>query len=175
MIRLFVTFVTVAAVLAIGAPAFADDNGFIDSGDASAEVPTEVDEATAAPQRRLFDADHRREIYEESRLQRRRAVLYSLALPGLGNFYAEQYALGTLFMSTLVFSGMFLGFGLVNNHPDLITLGLVTTGLTYAGAGVTSYLGVQRYNAQLRRNLHLNSYLSRGDTTEWVIHWSWRF
>lgn len=104
-----------------------------------------------------FGLAHRQRIYEASRLEKSRALLYTAALPGWGNFYAEQYAVGTISMMALLFSGMFLGYGIVNDHPDLVGLGIATGGLTYATSGVFAYLGVQNYNANLRRSLHIDN------------------
>ncbi len=174
MNRLPLAILIVSAGLLFSLPAAADQ---ADGGDAPQEV-TPDEAAQLQQERRLFDDQHRREMYETSRLQRRRAVLYSLALPGLGNFYAEQYALGTIALMSLTFSGIFIGYGLVNNQSQIFRLGLATTAFTYAGAATSSYLGVKQYNARLRRNLHLDSTWQAQPLTNertWTVGWTWRF
>ncbi len=153
-----------------------------DDRDTAEEQPAQLEPSVGSQNN--FDASHRLRIYEASRLDRRRAVLYSLALPGLGNFYAEQYALGTVALMSMVFTTMFLTFGLLNDHPDLVRIGSVTGVVTYAGSAVSSYLGVRSYNEQLRRSLHVDSdrlgHLDGGmpfprSPRAISIGWQWRF
>lgn len=122
---------------------------------------------------RLFGPAHRRELYEANRLQHRRALLYSLALPGLGNFYAEQYALGVVALSGVAFMAMFLGYGFVNSNPEVIRLGIITGALTYLGSGAFAAYGVSQYNEGLRRSLHLEASsppaLTPGLTLGWTF------
>lgn len=132
---------------------------------ASAEAPTEPpaevtlnpDEliVAEAPTRRLFSPEHRLELYEANRLSETRALLLSAALPGLGNFYAEQFALGAVAISAVVFSGVFIGYGLVNNQRGLASFGVGLAIVTYGVAMGSSYYGVRAYNEQLRRSLHV--------------------
>ena len=125
-----------------------------------------------------FGAAHRRRLYEASRLDGRRAVLYSLALPGVGNFYAGQPAIGTVALVSMVFTGMFIAFGLRNNHPDLVRIGIFTGTATYTGAAITSYLGVRTYNDRLRRSLHVDDPRTRAEFSPSpgpFIGWSWSF
>lgn len=164
-------FLIACFLVVVTAPA----NAFADPGGQTTEAPVDEEAADDGDDGKFFDGNHRQEIYEKSRLQKRRAVLYSLALPGLGNFYAEQYALGTLSLTALVFSGMFLGFGLINGHPDLVRLGAITTGVTYVGSATSAYLGVRQYNAELRRNLHLDATFAPIDDSALIFEWSWRF
>lgn len=131
-----------------------------------------------------FGPAHRQEIYEEARLERRRALLYTLALPGAGNFYAEQYALGTVAIAGLIFSAIFISFGVLNHQSDLVYLGSGLAILTYGGSATAAYLGVNRYNERLRRNLNLDAYRSPemsqqspGSMTspQFGARWQWRF
>ncbi len=118
-----------------------------------AELP-EAEPPTGEP-RRLFSPEHRLELYEANRLSERRALLYSAALPGWGNFYAEQYALGTVALSALVFSGIFMAYGFSNRQYGLAQFGIGLAIVTYGGAAGTSYFGVRSYNDRLRRSLHV--------------------
>lgn len=150
------------------------------SGDDVADVDIDAGDTDADEEstRRSFDADHRREIYEQSRLQPWRAVVYTAAFPGIGNFYAEQYALGTVAMMSMVFASMFAGFGLMYNRPDLARLGAGIATVAYTGAGISSYLGVRSYNRQLRRNLHVDDDYRAAFNETYPpvgIHWTWRF
>ncbi|TXD37396.1 hypothetical protein FRC96_08245 [Lujinxingia vulgaris] len=113
-------------------------------------APSESTEST------FFDADHRRRIYEQGRLSHTRAALYSLLLPGLGNFYVEQYMLGTVAMSLTVFAAIFLAYGISLSRSDLVGLGAGVAGLAYGGGLITSYQGVRRYNLQLQQSLQLD-------------------
>lgn len=127
----------------------------------------------------FFDQEHRRRLYEQNRLSTTRAALYSLALPGLGNFYVEQYALGIVAMSAFVFSAIFLSYGLINNHPDLVWIGGGLAVLAYGGGATSSVLGVRAYNERLRQSLHLQSSHQRGPrpapTPAAGIGWRWSF
>jgi hypothetical protein len=109
-----------------------------------------------AESQRLFSPEHRQQLYDANRLSERRALLYSAALPGLGNFYAEQYALGTVALSALVFSAVFIAYGLANNQRGLANFGIGLAIVTYGGAAGTSFFGVRSYNERLRRSLHLD-------------------
>lgn len=178
MIRL-VAALLIAAICCLNTAAYADD------GDAPNDLPTpSVSDGDAqadddeGQEGQFFDDDHRQRLYDDYRLQPRRAVLYSLALPGLGNYYAEQYALGTVALMALTFSGIFIGYGLINGQATVTRLGLVTTALTYGGAMGSSYFGVRQYNQRLRRNLHLDGAQQsapRPPQATWGLGWSWRF
>lgn len=172
MFRLLFSAICISAIVAFASAAFASDGG---GDDPEGTQSASIDTASPDTQRRLFDSDHRLELYETSRLERRRALLYSLALPGLGNFYAEQYALGTIALTALVFSAIFVGYGAINGQSQLLRIGLVTTGLTYVGSGISSYIGVQRYNDELRRNLHIESASASQYPPVTTVGWSWRF
>ena len=123
---------------------------------AFADPPTEEAQAAFedAP-RRLFSPEHRQELYEANRLSEGRALVLSAALPGLGNFYAEQYAMGVVALSALIFSGVFVGYGLVNNQRGLASFGIGLAVVTYGTALGSSYYGVRVYNDRLRRSLHV--------------------
>lgn len=158
-------------LLIAAAPAAADDASSEDA-DATVGEPAETTELSND-----FDAAHRKRIYESSRLDQTRALLYSAALPGLGNFYAEQPALGTVAMMSMVFTTMFLAFGWRNNHPDLVRIGVVTGLATYSGSALSAYLGVRHHNDRLRRSLHIgdNSDSSASQPSAWTIGWQWEF
>ena len=151
-----------------------------DSKESSSSTPSEPTSSDSGPTsepnrqtRRAFGPEHRREIYETSRLQNRTALLYTAALPGLGNFYAEQYAAGVISMAGLAFSIIFLSYGLTNNQTDVVRLGLGLAAVTYLGSGATALYGVHAYNAQLRRSLHLDASLPAGPGL--TLQWSFEF
>lgn len=114
--------------------------------------PSPSDEETST----TFDRQHRHQLYEANRLHPWRAVAYTAALPGVGNFYAEQYALGTVAMTAMVFAGMFIGFGAMHGHTDLLWIGGATAGTAYLGGAVSSYLGARAHNRELKRSLHID-------------------
>lgn len=95
-------------------------------------------------------------IYDESRLSHKRAALYSLALPGLGNIYTEQYFSAGLAFSMLVFSGIFIVYGLRSNRSDVAWMGAGIAGVTYGVSLGTSMRGVTQYNRTLRRSLKVD-------------------
>ncbi|RDV38121.1 hypothetical protein DV096_09915 [Bradymonadaceae bacterium TMQ3] len=134
-------------------------------------------ERVAPPRSTFFDANHRQRIYEQGRLSHIRAALYTLLLPGLGNFYVEQYMLGTVAMSLTVFAGIFLAYGLSLSRNDLVGLGAGVAGLAYGGGLITSYQGVRRYNLQLQQSLQLDraSALAPGAPRTWGLSLSVTF
>ncbi len=152
---------TILSALVIGTFAFCATAVASEPEPSSEETSLEetaIDDLSA-PQELVddFGLAHRQRIYEASRLEKRHALMYTALFPGIGNFYAEQYALGTVAMMAMVFSGMFLGYGIVNDHSDLRTLGITTAVLTYTTSGTAAYLGVRSHNANLRRSLHIDN------------------
>lgn len=113
--------------------------------------------AEPEPQNGFFSVEHRWDIYDKSKKNSGTAVLYTLAFPGVGNLYAEQYFVGAAFIALGVFSAVFLTFGLVTDQNDLITLGGVSLGATYVASGVTAAFAAQDYNDELKRALKLPS------------------
>lgn len=103
----------------------------------------------------FMSAEHRKKIYEESRKSPTRAVLWTLAFPGLGNIYAEQYLLAGLAISFMAFAAVFVGYGLSTHQPKIVTLGGITAGIAYVGGGTTSLIGVAQYNRKLREGLKI--------------------
>ncbi len=148
MRHLFIASILVAALCA-SSTAFADDTP-------SEPPPTEA---------RAFDAEHRQQIYESSKRSPTRAALYSAALPGMGNFYAEQPAFGVISLMALSFSAVFIGFALANDNDDAGRIGVVLAGATWVGSTTTAALGVRSHNRQLRRNLHLEANDQTSPTT----------
>ena len=185
MDRYFLFALLGMAITIFALPATAADPQETDSAavvSASSESDTDVDTEAASDSEgpRHFDADHRQRIYESSRLEPRRAILYSLALPGLGNYYAEQYALGTISMMSMVFTGIFVAFGLLNNHSDLVRIGAGLGAVTYIGSATAAYLGVRSHNDQLRRSLHIDArrdapFSSLDSPQNWTIGWRFEF
>lgn len=107
------------------------------------------------PKGDFFTVDHRWEIYDKTKKSSGTAVLCTLAFPGVGNLYAEQYFVGAAFVAVGVFSLIFVTFGLTTNQDDLIVFGAVTGGSAYIASGITAALGAQSHNEQLRRALAL--------------------
>lgn len=112
-----------------------------------------------------FSEANRRRMYESSRLSTSGAVLRNLAFPGLGNIYADQYFYAGIAFSFMVFTGVFVGYGLATDQSEFLWLGAGTAGIAYGGSIVTSIFGVQEYNAKLRQGLKLEE----ADATPWSI------
>jgi hypothetical protein len=105
----------------------------------------------------FFGEQHRRELYREGRLHYSSAALRTALLPGLGNFYAEQYLLGGLNASLMGFAVVVIPYGLATDQPIFIWGGAGIAGTAYISGFITSAIGVKRYNRQLRRRLRLSS------------------
>lgn len=97
--------------------------------------------------------DHRQKIYDESKKSHSKAALLTLAFPGLGNIYAEQYLLAGMAIVFMVFAATFVGYGISTKQNGIIVLGGVTAGIAYGGGIGTSLHGVSVYNRQLREGL----------------------
>lgn len=104
----------------------------------------------------FFNASHRSEIYEKSKKSELTAVGYTLILPGLGNYYAQQYVTGTVVGMGMVFGITAMVFGLSTDQSDWTATGGVLVGSMYVVGGVTSFVGVQDYNTDLRRALKVS-------------------
>lgn len=100
--------------------------------------------------------EHRQKIYDQARKKPARAVLYNLALPGVGNFYAEQYVLGGIAIVLTAFAGTFIAYGLSTKQSDVTVLGGVVAGVAYGGSIATSLIGISTYNAKLRQGLKVD-------------------
>ncbi len=122
-------------------------------------------EQGASEQPQAFSPQHRQQIYEDSKLSTTRAVLYSAALPGIGNFYANQPAFGVISLMALSFSAAFIGFALANDNDDAGRIGVVIAATAWAGSTTTAAIGVRSHNRQLRRNLHLEANDHRAPTS----------
>lgn len=116
---------------------------------AKKEVRTDNDEE-------YFGLAHRERMYEEAKLSTSNALLYTLALPGIGNIYAEQYLLAGLAFSFMAFTIMFVTYGLTTQQPQFVHMGFVTGGTAYVGGAITSVIGVKRYNARLRESFNFD-------------------
>ena len=134
--------------------ASAQDSGSGAESDVAASKTTESDDETSQSGD-FFDKQHRREMYEKSKLSTGKALLYNLAFPGLGNVYAEQYFLGGLAFSLMAFTIMFVTYGLTTQQPQFLYIGLGTASVAYSGSMISSYFGVQRYNRRLREGYKL--------------------
>ncbi len=120
--------------------------------------------ATASDQQ-FFSAEHRQKLYEKSKKSEGVALLWTLALPPLGNIYAEEYFWAGISGILLVFAGTFVGYALTTDQDTFLVWGAVTGGVSYVTAGVTSVLGVRDHNHQLRRALKVSenaSFETRG-------------
>lgn len=104
----------------------------------------------------FFDEAHRRQLYEQTRKSEWKAIGYSLVLPGLGNFYAEQYVTGTVVGMGMVFGITALIFGQTTDQSEWTWLGLGLGGSMYVVGATTSYFGVVDYNHELRRALKVS-------------------
>ncbi len=117
--------------------------------------PTLLLASEPEPQSGFFSVEHRWDIYDQSKKSAGTAVLYTLAFPGIGNLYAEQYFVGAAFIALGVFSYIFVGFGLATDQNDLIAIGAVAGGSAYIASGVTAAFAAQDYNDELKRALKL--------------------
>ncbi|MGM0558723.1 MAG: hypothetical protein ACQEVA_20220 [Myxococcota bacterium] len=122
----------------------------------STEEDADDDTASSAPEseEEYFGKAHRERMYEQSKLSPTKALLYTLAFPGIGNIYAEQYFLAGLAFSLMAFTTMFVLYGLTTQQPQFLHMGLVTGGVAYTGGAVSSYLGVRKYNNRLREGFN---------------------
>lgn len=127
-----------------------------------APAASEQTDAEPAADEEFFGEAHRRRIYEQSQLSTTRAVLYNLALPGLGNVYAEQYFYAGIAFTLMVFTLVFEGYGLVTEQPQFLWMGGATALVAYSGSIATSIFGVRDYNRELREGLKLDDSVAQG-------------
>ena len=130
-------------------------------GDATAEMESRH----ASPESRstsdtteagFFSTRHRQQLYSEGRLHYSGAVWRTALLPGLGNFYAQQYFLGGLNASLMGFAALLIPYGLVTAQPAFSWVGGGFAGTAYTSGFITSYFGVKRYNRELRQGLRIS-------------------
>ena len=125
-------------------------------------TPAEEAEATAGYETAeigdedFFSQRHRHQLYEEGRLSYGRAAALTALLPGLGNFYAQQYFIGGLAASVMGFAAVFVPYGLVTRQPGFSWAGVGLAGTAYATGFITSWFGVQRYNRRLKQGLRIS-------------------
>lgn len=110
----------------------------------------------------FFGETHRRQIYEQSSLSTTTAVLYNLALPGLGNLYTEQYFYAGIAFTLMVFTLVFEGYGLFTDQSEFLWFGAGTALVAYSGSIATSIAGVNEYNRKLREGLKLETVSESG-------------
>lgn len=109
------------------------------------------------PKAQTFTLEDRKSFYEDAKLDVSTAVVRTLILPGLGNFYAEQYFTGVLVMSAFTLGVLSLIYGVANDLTDANLIGgLFIFGSYGAGIGM-SYYGVEAYNEDLRRRYNLQT------------------
>ncbi len=113
------------------------------------------DEGETDEDLKYFGDAHRRELYRDGRLQYSTAALRTALLPGLGNFYAEQYLLGGLHATLMAFAAVVIPYGLATDQAAFAWGGAGLAGSAYVSGFATSALGVRRYNRRLRRRLRL--------------------
>lgn len=159
-----------AAVLAddLATPANAQDQDVSpphfepkDAIEQASSVVGPVEPTIAAPAFELFGSDHRQRIYDEARLSHGTAALYSLALPGLGNIYTQQYLLAGVAFTMMAFSTVFIAFGLHSSRPDVVWMGAGSALITYTGSMASSLYGVSDYNRLLREGLKISEFAPR--------------
>ena len=106
---------------------------------------------------------HRKEIYDQRKLSLGAAIGYSFLLPGLGNIYAEQYFVGALLMSAMVFATVFATYAFSTDQPEFyIGAGLLAGG-SYVVAPITASIAVDDFNKNLRRGLKVSASVSGKD------------
>lgn len=104
----------------------------------------------------FMDDEHREEIYDERKKSEIAAVVYSLVLPGLGNFYTDQYFVGALFMSALVFAGFFAAYGFSSDQPEYYVGAGLLAGGAYIASPITAFFSARSHNENLRRALKVS-------------------
>ncbi len=128
-----------------------------ESDTASRNLEQESSASSQTSMSDFFDDAHRQQLYREGRLTYKRATLWTLALPGLGNFYAKQYLIGGIAASMMGFAALLVSYGLATQQSGFIWSGLGTAGSAYLGGMISSYFGVRAYNRRLRSRLRLSS------------------
>lgn len=113
-------------------------------------------EPAVEPASGFFNEAHRQQLYDQTKKSEWTAIGYSLAFPGLGNFYAEQYVTGTVVGMGMVFGITALVFGQTTDQSEWTWLGLGLGGSMYVVGATTSYFGVVDYNHELRRALKVS-------------------
>lgn len=131
------------------------DEASSSAADPAARADASGDASTSEEE--FFGQSHRERMYKESKLSTTNALLYTLAFPGVGNIYAEQYFLAGLAFSLMAFTTMFVLYGITTSQPQFVHMGLVTGGVAYVGGGVSSFFGVKRYNKRLREGFNLDA------------------
>lgn len=134
-------------------------------------------DASARGEAQFLGLEHRREIYEASRLTVSGAVGRNLLLPGLGNIYTEQYFYAGLAFSFLVFAASFVSYGLVTDQSEFLWIGAGTAGIAYVGSIGTSILGVEKYNRERREGLKVELGRAGALAPAWSpsVNVGWRF
>lgn len=117
-----------------------------------ASVTAQVPQRTTSGEQ-YFSQKHRQRLYEESKKSELHAILWTLALPPLGDIYAEEYFWAGITGIFMVFAATFVGFALTTGQDTFLIWGAVTAGVSYTTAGVTSVMGVRSYNHELQRAL----------------------
>lgn len=107
------------------------------------------------PKSTFMNEEHRRQIYDQKKLSPLAAIGYSFLLPGLGNMYAEQYFLGALLMSAMVFAGIFASYAFSSDQPEFYIGAGILAGGAYLIAPITASLAVDDFNENLRRGLKI--------------------
>jgi hypothetical protein len=96
-------------------------------------------------------------MYEQSRLHESTAILWTLAFPGLGNIYAQDYLTGAILGMVMVFGTTILIYGVTTDQSDIIGIGGFGCGAAYLTGGITSVLSVRDFNQELRRGLKVQN------------------
>lgn len=130
-------------------------------------APTAHAQSTSTP---TISRQQRQSFYDEAKLERSTALLYSLALPGLGNFYTEQHFSGVLLMSIFGLGAVGLIMGLATDRSDATLIGTTLIVGTHATGAWMSWRGVAQYNDLLRQRYDLKQ-----QATGPMLQWAWQF
>lgn len=153
LIRHFITWMLVLGALLLS-PGFGPKSATAQEAPVEALVSEDaIEPPSDHSEAEFLGLEHRREIYEASRLTVAGAVGRNLLLPGLGNIYTEQYFYAGLAFSFLVFAASFVSYGLVTDQSEFLWFGAGTAGIAYIGSVSTSVLGVEKYNRERREGL----------------------
>ena len=123
---------------------------------AAQEAEEEIDVAGAPSASSGFSPEGRRRMYEASKLSTTTGTLRNLALPGLGNYYADDDFVGTIWMGLLAFGATSLGWALITDSTDFYFYAAGFAVVAYTGSIVTTIFAVDSYNDTLRRNLKVS-------------------
>lgn len=110
------------------------------------------------------------ELYEQAKLDTTPTIASNLLVPGLGNMYARQNFAAVGFFGLFGMGLTATLFGAINNNAGILWPGVGILAISYTASSITTYYGVQAYNARLRQRYGLPPVASErlpGVTVSW--------